>query len=105
MFLETISSSLKQENLSEIKLILHSSSDFYHKLIEYDQKLSAITRTYFSDQVEITNDPQGLSHILHLSKQINNYSMHIRQINKYAQDASNLSERFRQVRRFLYCKL
>jgi len=102
LFLETISSSLEQQNLSEIKLILHSSSDFDHKLIEYDQKLSVITGTYFSDQVEITNDSQGLSHIFHLSKQINNYSMHIQQINKYTQDASNLSERFRQVRRVLY---
>jgi hypothetical protein len=97
--LEIISS--EQQSLPKIRSSLQSSIDFYHKLVEYDKELSTITDQNFSDELKVIGDYQPIFNTSYLSKQINNYSLHIQKIDTYVNNALDLHERFRQVN-FLY---
>jgi hypothetical protein len=81
-------------SLSSEQKHIRSSIDFYYNLIEYDKQLSTIINKNFDDRQLVFNTS-------HLSKQINNYSLHMQRINKYVKDAIDLSESFRRVS-FIY---
>jgi hypothetical protein len=90
--------STEQKSLSKIKPILRLSIDFYQKLIEYDKELSIMSDQNFDDQLKVIGDhQQPIFKTSDLSKQINNYSLHIRKIDEYVNNVINLNERFRQV--------
>jgi len=90
--------STEQKSLSKIKPILQLSIDFYQKLIEYDKELSIISDQNFDDQLKVIGDhQQPIFKTSDLSKQINNYSLHIRKIDEYVNNVIDLNERFRQV--------
>ena len=95
-FLETISP--EQQSFSAIRPSLRSSTDLYRKLTEYDRELTAISEQNFNDQLKVTADHQPVFDTVYLSKQINNYSSYIRQMDKYITDALDLGEKFRRVR-------
>jgi hypothetical protein len=90
--------STEQKSLSKIKPILRLSIDFYQKLIEYDKELSIMSDQNFDDQLKVIGDhQQPIFKTSDLSKQINNYSLHIRKIDEYVNNVIDLNERFRQV--------
>jgi hypothetical protein len=51
-----------------------------------------------TDHLSVVDDRQLVLNASCLSKQINNFSLHIQRIDKYVKDALDLSERFRRVR-------
>lgn len=76
---------------------LRSSIDFYQKLISCDNELSTIIDQHFNDESKPIGDNQTIFNTSYLSKQISNYSLNIRKIDKYINDAKDLNETFRQV--------
>src|SRR5689334_7952211 len=81
-----------QQSLSKIR----PSIDFYYDLVDYDKELSAITNQNFNDELKVSGNRQT-----YLSRQINNYSLHIQRIDKYINNAIDLSDKFRRVSFFL----
>jgi hypothetical protein len=84
-------------DLSTIRPVLQSATDLYQKLTEYDKELTKISDENFSDQLKVTTDHQPVFNTKHLLKQITKYSVYIQQMDKYVNDAIDLSEKFRRV--------
>ena len=86
-----------QQSLATIRPVLQSATELHRKLIEYDEELTKISEQNFGDQMKVATDRQPAFNAKHLSKQISNYSLYIKQMDKYVNDAIDLSEKFRRV--------
>ncbi len=94
---KSIIKSSNQPNLLTIKPTLQSATNLYKKLIDYDKELTKISEQNFNDEVKTATDRQPIFNTKHLFKQINKYSLYIQQMDKYINDAMDLSEKFRRV--------